>query len=291
MRVTHSYTDPIADDPADALAGRVLPSHWNADHVIEAGPTTAYEAVFAGMTTQSFTDGVNATLDGIVYTPSIPGGGSLSITANGLRVQQGSSAENFLWVLPANQPGGRSILHNKLGADVLRARRWGVWTRLHSYNLYTDGNWFYATILGTAYPNNYYGVRRGRGVSSTPSTSTGGLIAWSARAGSDSAQVLSARSDSDLTSDAYHSTGELVTLMMFHDPWMIDYYFGNWTDGDWPSMEDMTHGGSFNSRPTMPSGEHFKQRDPRVWNFGFGGGQGYSTNTEFTVDRYRLTYW
>lgn len=32
--VTHTYVDPIADDPADALAGKVLPSHWNASHTI-----------------------------------------------------------------------------------------------------------------------------------------------------------------------------------------------------------------------------------------------------------------
>jgi hypothetical protein len=32
MSLKHGYTDPIADVPADAVAGKVLPSHWNAEH-------------------------------------------------------------------------------------------------------------------------------------------------------------------------------------------------------------------------------------------------------------------
>lgn len=34
MPVFHGYVDPIADDPASAAAGKVLPSHWNAEHAV-----------------------------------------------------------------------------------------------------------------------------------------------------------------------------------------------------------------------------------------------------------------
>lgn len=32
--VTHTFVDAIPDDPAAAAAGKVLPSHWNADHTL-----------------------------------------------------------------------------------------------------------------------------------------------------------------------------------------------------------------------------------------------------------------
>lgn len=32
--VTHTFVDAIPDDPADAAAGKVLPSHWNANHTL-----------------------------------------------------------------------------------------------------------------------------------------------------------------------------------------------------------------------------------------------------------------
>jgi hypothetical protein len=42
LTVTHGFTSAIADDPAAEAAGEVLPSHWNADHVVSgAGSVTA----------------------------------------------------------------------------------------------------------------------------------------------------------------------------------------------------------------------------------------------------------
>jgi hypothetical protein len=34
VTVTHTFVSAIADDPASALAGEVLPSHWNDDHAV-----------------------------------------------------------------------------------------------------------------------------------------------------------------------------------------------------------------------------------------------------------------
>ena len=42
LTVTHGFTSAIADDPVAASNGEVLPSHWNADHVVSgAGSVTA----------------------------------------------------------------------------------------------------------------------------------------------------------------------------------------------------------------------------------------------------------
>lgn len=40
MFVKHSFTSGIADNSADAAAGAVLPSHWNADHVVDVSNIT-----------------------------------------------------------------------------------------------------------------------------------------------------------------------------------------------------------------------------------------------------------
>ena len=48
MPVTHTFVSAIADDPASAAAGEVLPSHWNASHIINNAPTTlTYAATLA----------------------------------------------------------------------------------------------------------------------------------------------------------------------------------------------------------------------------------------------------
>ena len=39
VAVSHTFTSAISDDPAAALAGKVLPSHWNDDHDIELSAT------------------------------------------------------------------------------------------------------------------------------------------------------------------------------------------------------------------------------------------------------------
>jgi hypothetical protein len=39
MGIKHNYTSPIPDDPASAAANKVLPSHWNEDHVITFTPS------------------------------------------------------------------------------------------------------------------------------------------------------------------------------------------------------------------------------------------------------------
>lgn len=42
LSVTHGFTVAIADDPESVTAGEVLPSHWNAAHVVTgAGSVTA----------------------------------------------------------------------------------------------------------------------------------------------------------------------------------------------------------------------------------------------------------
>jgi hypothetical protein len=62
ITVTHAFTSGIADDPVQAGQGKVLPSHWNASHVVSdtktiesfgaspgASPTTNYTAIQAAL--------------------------------------------------------------------------------------------------------------------------------------------------------------------------------------------------------------------------------------------------
>ncbi len=41
ISVKHSFINGVADDPTDAAAGHVLPSHWNADHTVDTSNITA----------------------------------------------------------------------------------------------------------------------------------------------------------------------------------------------------------------------------------------------------------
>ena len=42
LTVNHGFTSGIADDPVAEAAGQILPSHWNAAHVVSgAGSVTA----------------------------------------------------------------------------------------------------------------------------------------------------------------------------------------------------------------------------------------------------------
>lgn len=40
VSLVHQFSSGIADDPADALAGKVLPSHWNAEHTLSLAATS-----------------------------------------------------------------------------------------------------------------------------------------------------------------------------------------------------------------------------------------------------------
>src|SRR6266704_1785858 len=41
ISVKHSFINGVADDPTDAAAGHVLPSHWNAEHTVDTSNITA----------------------------------------------------------------------------------------------------------------------------------------------------------------------------------------------------------------------------------------------------------
>ncbi len=65
VSVTHAFVSGIADDPTAAAAGEVLPSHWNATHVVTGIPTT----LLADTNYHVATTGSDTTGDGSVGAP------------------------------------------------------------------------------------------------------------------------------------------------------------------------------------------------------------------------------
>lgn len=62
LTVRHSFTSVIADDPAAAGAGEVLPSHWNATHTVtgtvEIADVTGLTAALAGKAAAAHTHAI-----------------------------------------------------------------------------------------------------------------------------------------------------------------------------------------------------------------------------------------
>jgi hypothetical protein len=67
LTITHPFVSAIADDPASASAGEVLPSHWNADHTL-TGSVAASEITSGEELTKTDDTNVTLTLGGTPAT-------------------------------------------------------------------------------------------------------------------------------------------------------------------------------------------------------------------------------
>lgn len=255
--------------------------------------TVHHETIFKGMATGTFTAGDYRLDDGILYNVSRPAGaGVVEITTSGLHITQGTSAESHLQIIPASQPDGLSIFYQKLGADVCRRGRFAFWSHVDSYVLASSLDWTYVCYWGCGYPAHYGGVRRARNTQGAPNNSTGAYTVWSAFNGTDTANVLSANAEIGDNGTTTHNGTEDVICVFFHNSMLFDVYYGTW-NGDWPAFEDMKFGFRVDQAAAMTTmGWQVKHRDPKVWILQVGGGgQGYHTGTEITIDRWRLTSW
>lgn len=105
MGVTHTFVSAIADDPAAAAAGQILPSHWNAAHTINVDLAAEVSGVLpvanggTGTATPDLVAGTNVTITGswpnqtITASGGTPGGSSGQLQYN----NAGSFDGSYLW--------------------------------------------------------------------------------------------------------------------------------------------------------------------------------------------------
>lgn len=121
MGVTHTFVSAIADDPAAAAAGQVLPSHWNAGHTISSPLEVAGNST-AGAEIRLPEDTDNGSNYVALKSPdSLAASYTLTLPAN-----DGSSGEVLTtdgsgvlsWAAGGGAPGGSSgqLQYNNAGA-------------------------------------------------------------------------------------------------------------------------------------------------------------------------------
>lgn len=104
MGVTHTFVSGIADDPAAAAAGQVLPSHWNATHTVNVNLASEVSGVLpvanggSGTATPSLVAGTNITVSGTWPNQTIdaasggtPGGSTTQLQYNNAGAFGGAS--------------------------------------------------------------------------------------------------------------------------------------------------------------------------------------------------------
>lgn len=89
MGVTHTFVSGIADDPAAAAAGQVLPSHWNATHTVNVNLASEVSGVLPvanggnGTATPTLSAGSNVAVTGSWPSQTVAFSGILPVTNGG----------------------------------------------------------------------------------------------------------------------------------------------------------------------------------------------------------------
>ncbi|TXH47986.1 MAG: hypothetical protein E6Q97_25945 [Desulfurellales bacterium] len=257
---------------------------------------TAYEADWSSMSSVSFSDNDTTTVGGYTWKCHRSGSNTVEIVnGQGVKVVY-NNAEVGLWAEPdTSGNGGISLLEYCLGRSRLLRKPFGVWSYIYDYSLPGTGWLFCNGPIGCAYYHSYVSVRRGRNFVGTPNSSTGGYAAWTAQYGQDQTIPFlpTSPATSDWPSDTVHEGSQNVLLTYFRNWTDVEFYYGTWSSG-WPSMEDMTYGGTF-----TPSGKLYyttsifrSNRDAKTWRICTGNaGNGGTTGQYITVARTRITYW
>jgi hypothetical protein len=246
---------------------------------------TLKETVFAGITPASYTNGNTYTIDGCAYTATVPGNGAIDMVATGLRMRRGTTggtAGEFFDIVPGATGNFASIV----GEARFRRGRWGVWSRIASYDFTNtaSGNTWAGLAIVTTYPK--WGIQnrnRARAINGAPNTTTGG-IAFDHWLGG-----------SDINPNSYPgvSTADVI-LTYFRSFDSIEVYYGTYSGG-WPTMESMTLMGRVNagsvswlSAATSSAGNAALVD----MYFEFGSAAPATTGTfEVIFDRWRITTW
>lgn len=225
------------------------------------------ETVFAGMTPQTFADGVTVALDGLNYAAAVPAGASVSIVATGLQIVGATSASaevNF--ALLAGSPQLKNIVTNAR----FRRGRWAIWFRWASYSFGSATSPYLFSSPNTQYPNHGLIIGRAKNSNGCPNTSIGGVFTqrwWQAG--------ISTSNPAFTTNDCF--------CVVFNGSRTADVYSGVFSGG-WPAIDDMTHLSAVDFAATSES-THW--RDISLWTpyHTVSGG----TTVSLIVDRWRVT--
>lgn len=241
---------------------------------------TIWEVDYAALPSQTLVSGSLTTSFGGLLHYHWPTAGSQAniITGQGLAIVLPTTAAETAvdMVLFA----GINNVPRLISSDRLRRGKWAVWVKTSNYTM-SAGGWAYAPLIyAGGYPNWGFANRRGYNVNGTAANATGGWAGWQC-GGVDTGGVLYGAN----TSSAQ------VSMLYFRSLWEIEHYYGNWTNGTWPLMEDMTLG--MVSRPAgqyRVDGTNGVRCDPNVM-YCHLGGAGNATQPRLTYEKIRFTVW
>jgi hypothetical protein len=234
------------------------------------------ETVFAGITPQSFSNGVTYTIDGSGYTCTT-GNGTVDIVTAGLQLRRNTlaSSDASFNITPGNTGDFASIV----GEARFRRGRWALWTRVASYNYTNASGLVYGIAADLFKAGTKWGVslRREKNLRGAPNTATGGITVSTYWNGSEPA----------ISSYPGVSTDD-VYVAYARTPETIDLYHGVYSGG-WPTMESMTMTGTIQLQTTqwVGTGAAPVAADVAI-RFILGGAAASSGTYEIVIDRWRL---
>lgn len=253
----------------------------------DEGLVVAHETVFQGMPTQSFTNGVSVTLNGVLWTPSIANSATQSIDANGLRVTYPTTAEAFFYT-------ENNVFNRWLGKSILRRKPWALWAHLHSWTYAATASAYVMGVGNNNYPEWSTGVFRARNTLGAPNNANGSFTAWARFNSAEVNTAFSGSADTDGAGTAVQNDASDVAVMYFTKPYEIDFYYGTYsTTQGWPLFNDLKWGGSVPNMIDVRSNQLVDFRDPAsTWRlYVVSGAGGNSTSNNMTLARFRVTYW
>lgn len=245
----------------------------------------AHETIFAGMATQSFTNGQTPTLNGIQYTVSIANSATMAIVADGLKVTYPTSGEAF-FSTPVN------VLGSILSKSQMRRGGFAIWVRLHSWTFAGSAVGYVLGVGSNNYPEWSWGTFRARYQNGAANNANGSFTAWGRFNGVESHSAYSASADTAGAGTAVMNSADDVCCMYFRAPYLCDFYYGAWSSG-WPTFESLKWGASINLVQNPNSVNFVDFRDPATtWALYFSSGAGgNSTSNQMTTYGWRVTYW
>lgn len=183
---------------------------------------TLEECVYAGLGTQTFSNGQSISLNGRTHVFTIPASSGAEITAAGLRFNRATASNAAAFAAIAGLPDA------VVGMERFAFRPWQAWTRIVSYDFSAVGPPAVHAQFECTGDLTRQGCRvgRGRGVLNAANTSAGAPI-----------MVIGVNA-SLINSPALAADAGDVYMINFATPFDYEMWIGDWSSG-WPAMSSM----------------------------------------------------